>query len=269
MADPARTSRSRLRLVTHTHASRILGLLCLLLAAPALAQHATGADVYSGEQAFQNYCANCHGKAGNQIANVDLGHGAFRKPYTDDELAGIVMKGIPGTPMPPTPNVGPEQAAQIVAYLRSRAVVRDAAAGGDAARGEALFAGSGECLGCHRVQGQGSRRGPDLSRIGGLRTSDQLARALLDPDAEVQPANRSYAVTTRDGRAFSGRLMNHDAFSIQLLTDGEDLRSFARSELRSATFVPSPMPSMRGKWNDQQLADVVQYLVSLRGVPKR
>src|SRR5512139_867455 len=88
--------------------------LCLLLGSgAAIAQHATGADVLGGEQAFQNFCANCHGGAGNQVANVDLGHGVFRKPYTDAQLIDIVMKGIPGTPMPATPNMTRPQAEQI------------------------------------------------------------------------------------------------------------------------------------------------------------
>ena len=159
-----------------------------------MAQHATGSDVFSGEQAFQNYCANCHGKAGNQIAGVDLGHGAFRKPYDDAQLTDIVMKGIPGSPMPATPDMSREQAVQIVGYLRSLAMSKDAGAGGDAARGKLLFAGKGQCLSCHRVDGEGSRQGPELSRIGLLRKSDQLVTSLLDPDREVQPNNRWYRV---------------------------------------------------------------------------
>lgn len=247
----------------------LLVLLCLLVAPRlALAQHATGDDVFPGEQAFQSFCANCHGAAGNQVANVDLGRGMFRKPYTDEDLAGIVMRGIPGTPMPATPNMSREQANQIVAYLRSRAQAKDVAAGGDAARGRALFAGDGQCLACHRVQGEGSRRGPDLTRIGAQRTAQQLARSLLDPQAEVQPANRTYHVELRNGRAATGRLLNQDAYSVQLLTDEEELHSFQKSDLARYGFVPSPMPSMRGQWNDQQLADVVSYLVSLRGAAK-
>lgn len=246
-----------------------LFLFCLLpAAAPVLAQHETGADVFSGEQAFQNVCANCHGKAGNQIANVDLGHGMFRKPYTDAELTDIVLKGIPGTPMPATPNMTREQAVQIVAYLRSRALAEDAGAGGDATRGRAIFTGKGQCASCHRVNGEGSRLGPDLSRIGALRTSDQIATSLLDPDREVQPNNRTVTVVTRDGRRYTGRLLNHDAFSVQLLDGDEQLRSFPKADLREQRFVPSPMPSTRGVLDEQEHADVVQYLVSLRAGAK-
>jgi putative heme-binding domain-containing protein len=244
----------------------LLALLCLLATSRlALAQHATGADVFTGEQAYQSFCANCHGAAGNQVANVDIGRGVFRRPYSDEDLVGIVMRGIPNTPMPANPNMSREQATLIVGYLRSRAQAQDVTAGGDATRGRALFAGDGQCLTCHRVQGEGSRRGPDLTRIGAQRTAAQLARSLLDPDAEVQPANRTYHVELRNGRAATGRLLNHDAYSVQLLTDEEQLRSFQKADLARFGFVPSPMPSMRGRWNDQQLADVVSYLVSLRG----
>ncbi len=175
------------------------------------------------------------------------------------------MKGIPGTPMPATPNMTEAQAVQIVAYLRSRALAKDAAVGGDAARGKSLFAGKGECFSCHRVNGEGSRLGPDLSRIGRLRNSGQLATSLLYPDGEVQPGNRSYGVTTREGERVTGRLLNHDAYTVQLLDGKEQLRSFARTDLVSAGFVPSPMPSLRGRFNDGEIADLVQYMTSLRG----
>jgi alcohol dehydrogenase (cytochrome c) len=246
-------------------ALRLLPTLLLLLGSPMLsAQHATASDVLSGEQTYQSYCANCHGLVGNQIANVDLGHGVFRKPYSDEDLIDVLLRGIPGTPMPPTPNLNRTQAMQIVAYLRSRAVSKDVATGGDALRGRALFAGKGQCHACHQVQGEGSRVGPDLSRIGLLRTTNQLGAALLDPDAEVQPNNRWYGITTKKGERVSGRLLNQDAYSIQLLDEHEQLRSFNRQQLRSAQFLPSPMPSVRGLFNDRELADVVQYLASLR-----
>jgi putative heme-binding domain-containing protein len=249
---------------------RLLTLLCLMICGPsAIAQHLTGADVFSGEQAFQNSCANCHGRAGNQIANVDLSRGVFRKPYSDIELTDIVMKGIAGTPMPATPSMSLEQAGQIVAFLRSRSLAKDVGAGGDASRGKTIFAGKGQCSACHRVNGEGSRLGPDLSRIGLLRTPAQVAASLLDPDNEVQPNNRSYSVVTRDGRRFSGRLLNHDAYTVQLLDASEQLRSFMRAELRSEAFTPSPMPSVRTMLNDPEVADLVQYLASLRGSAQR
>jgi hypothetical protein len=45
----------------------------------------------------------------------------------------------------------------------------------------------------------------------------------------------------------------------------EQLRSFTKSTLKEHGFIPSPMPSYKGTLNTQELADVVSYLVSLKG----
>lgn len=240
----------------------------LLAAAPASAQHATAHDVEDGGRAFQRSCANCHGPDGDLIPGIDLGRGKFRRPLTDEEIAGIIRNGIPNTPMPATPSMSVEQAMQIVAYLRATAESRrSATATGDATRGRALFEGKGQCLTCHRVDGRGSRVGPDLSRIGRLRRAVELEQSLLDPAAEVQAANRTYTVTTNGGETVTGRLLNRDTFSVQLIDSNERLRSFALADLREYGFAPTPMPSYRGTLEAQEIADIVAYLVSLRGQP--
>jgi putative heme-binding domain-containing protein len=229
------------------------------------AQHATAFDIEDGGRAFRNTCANCHGPDGDQIAGIDLGRGQFRRPLSDQDLVGIIRNGIPNTPMPPT-NVSEAQAARIVAYLRSAAESRKSAAvAGDTARGKAIFDGKGSCATCHRVNGNGSRLGPDLSRVGQLRRAVELEQSLLDPGAEVLPANRFYRVTTRDGATITGRLLNHDTFTVQMLDSKEHLRSFVKSDLTDHGFAPTPMPSYKGRLDPQETADVVSYLVSLKG----
>jgi hypothetical protein len=104
-----------------------------------------------------------------------------------------------------------------------------------------------------------------LSRIGLDRRAAELERSLVEPNAEVQPNQRSFKVTPQRGDAVTGRLLNHDSFTVQLLDENGQLRSFAKSELRAFGFVDSPMPSYRGTLDDRALADVVSYLVTLRG----
>ena len=70
---------------------------------------------------------------------------------------------------------------------------------------------------------------------------------------------------TRDGTAVTGRLLSHDTFTVQLLDTKEQLRSFAKSDLREHGFADSPMPSFRNTLTPQEIADVVSYLVSLKG----
>ena len=250
---------------------RVLKLCSLALAGalsigvPLVAQHDTAQDIEDGGRAFRNTCANCHGPDGDQVSGIDLGRGIFRRAKTDADLIQIILNGVPGTAMPAS-NFPQAQAEQIVAYLKSVAATkRSASAAGIAERGKAVFESKGACLGCHRVSGNGARLGPDLSNIGQLRRSVEIETSLLDPDAEILGGNRFYRVVTRDGVTTTGRLLNLDTFTVQILDSKEQLRSFQKANLRDFGFVEkSPMPSYRDKLSAQELADVVSYLVSLK-----
>lgn len=138
---------------------------------------------------------------------------------------------------------------------------------GEAANGKAIFEGKGQCTNCHRIKGNGSRFGPDLSEIGGRRP-DQLQTSILDPDAEILPANRIYRVVDKSGAITIGRLLNLDTFTVQLMDQKEQLRSFEKTNLREYGFVEkSPMPSYKGRLTDQEVADLVNYLYSLKPPP--
>ncbi len=241
------------------------GLATLLLTTPALAQHETGSDLFSGEQVYQNICANCHGLDGGLVPNVDLGHGVFRQDYSDEQLVAIIRNGIPNTPMPPNPTMSDEQAQLVVSFLRSRAVDASSALAGDAANGRTLFVERGYCSACHMVNGEGEPTGPDLSRIGDLRTAAELTQSLRTPDAVIQPNMRQYQLKTSEGAFVMGRLMNQDTFTVQMMDMNGKLRSFEKANLTEFGFAPSPMGALSPEdWTDQEVADLVAYLASLR-----
>ena len=162
---------------------------------------------------------------------------------------------------------------------------------GDAARGRALFDGKGECLGCHRVRDTGSRFGPDLTDIGSragtiargtggspfaptapdigpvARAQVELERALVDPGADILPQNRTVGLITRAGESITARVLNQDTFSLQVIDTKEQIRSLQKSDLREFAFIKtSPMPSYRDTLSRQELADVITYLISLKGI---
>ena len=218
----------------------------------------------NGEQLYNENCVECHGLEGDAVPDVDLGHGRFRRATTDPELVGIVLRGIPNTAMPPN-NFSEAQASAIVQFLRMKAR-RAAATAGNTASGQAIFTGKGNCASCHRVNGTGSRVGPDLSEVGRLRHSTDIESAIVDPDAVILPSNRFVRLVTRDGTTITGRMLNQDAFTVQLLDSKEQLRTMMRSDLKEFAFVDkSPMPSYRGKLSAQEMTDLVSYLVSLQG----
>jgi putative heme-binding domain-containing protein len=111
--------------------------------------------------------------------------------------------------------------------------------------------------------------GPDLSDVGRVRHSNEIEQSIVDPDAMIAPSNRYVRLVTKDGTTITGRLLNHDTFSVQLIDTKENLVSMPTSNLREFTFVDkSTMPSYRGKFSQKDLADLVSYLVSLKGGPQ-
>ena len=260
----------------------------------------TAAEIDEGHKLYDANCGRCHNDTGDGVTGVEL-FKQIRRANSDEDIAKIIRNGIPGTSMPPH-NFSEPQAQNVVAYLRSMVGVTptsalaansggrgaNAAQGGDPARGKALFEGKGACLTCHRVNGVGAQTGPDLGRAappaggpggpggGGGRGGfggpaqvnvAQLERSILDPNADIVPAYRVYQVTPKSGAAVRGRLLNQDTFTVQLLDTGNQLRSFQKSDLKDYAFLSSPMPSYRGKFSQQEMADLLSYLVSAKGQP--
>ena len=138
---------------------------------------------------------------------------------------------------------------------------------GNKTSGAAIFAGKGNCLTCHRVGDKGSRLGRNLTEIGTIRSPKELETSLVDPNAEILPEGRFYRVVTRDGATITGRLLNLDTYQVQMIDPKEQLRSFDKSELREHGFVKgSTMPSYRNKLSNDELADLIAYLGTLKGV---
>jgi putative heme-binding domain-containing protein len=220
-------------------------------------------DIERGARLYAANCTLCHG-AGDAVQNADLRAGRFRHAVSDDGLAAVINAGIPGTAMPPH-KFEPAELRALVAYIRS--LHAGASEEGDAGRGRSLFEGKGECLKCHRVRGEGSRFGPDLSEIGIFRQSSALQRALLDPTAAMIPINRPVRAVTRTGQVITGRRLNEDTYSVQLITTDNRLVSLTKADLKEYTVMTATaMPSYRGKFDAQELADVLAYLSSLKGV---
>jgi putative heme-binding domain-containing protein len=135
---------------------------------------------------------------------------------------------------------------------------------GNPANGKTIFEGKGGCRGCHRVKGEGSHFGPDLSEIGSRRV-EQLQTSIVDPDAEILPANRIYHVTPKNGQPIIGRLLNQDTFTVQMIDKNERLVSFTKSDLKDYGFeTKSPMPSFKDKLSSSEIQDVVAYLWTLK-----
>ena len=130
-----------------------------------------------------------------------------------------------------------------------------AGGGGNPAAGKALFAAKGACLSCHAVDGRGGRSGPDLSRIGLLRSAAALRLSLADP---ATPAHAPLV------SKFSAAEIDHLAAYLGTL------RSIAPSEPRERTRSIAPITATEAFFNrpereaEERTDDLVKAL-EIRG----
>ena len=123
------------------------------------------------------------------------------------------------------------------------------------------------CATCHRVNGIGPRAAPDLSDVGAIRTPAALQRSLLDPTSAMLPINRPVRAVTKDGRTIRGRRLNEDTYTVQLIDDQERLVSLTKADLRTYELgKTSPMPSASKSLSADEVADLVAYLLTLKGL---
>jgi putative heme-binding domain-containing protein len=223
------------------------------------------ADIAYGATLYASKCVTCHGTQGDAIGGVNLRSGTFRNAVIDRDLERFIRAGSPAGM--PAFALDSAEMAGIIAYLRNMNAF-DAASvkTGDVARGRAVFSGKGACTTCHRAGAAGALSGPNLSDVGATRSAGSLQRSLVDPVSQMMPINRPVRVVLKDGTIVNGRRLNEDTYSLQMIDDGGRLRAFMKTDLKEYTIAAtSPMPSYKNTLSAEEMADVVAYLLSLKG----
>jgi putative heme-binding domain-containing protein len=137
--------------------------------------------------------------------------------------------------------------------------------GGDPGRGRAVFFGKGvACATCHRVGDEGGRVGPDLTRIGTIRSGHDLLESVLWPSSTFAQGYEPYAVATTDGRVLNGVIARQDA-NVLVLRDNSGAETRLRrdeiEELRRSE--TSPMPEGLGRaLTREEFRDLLAFLRS-------
>jgi putative heme-binding domain-containing protein len=148
-----------------------------------------------------------------------------------------------------------------------RAAMND---GGSAARGKAVYhSTAARCAACHKVHGQGSDLGPDLSQVGGKLDRTHLIESILDPSAEILQGYHATTITTRRGRILTGivksespeKLTLMDAEGKQVVVPAADVES---REVSKVSLMPSGLAE---HLSPGEFTDLIAYLASLRSGP--
>ncbi|MSR57959.1 MAG: c-type cytochrome [Planctomycetaceae bacterium] len=139
---------------------------------------------------------------------------------------------------------------------------------GDAAQGRQLFHKTAgiNCKSCHRIAGDGTEIGPDLSRIGMKYDRAKLLENIIEPSRNIEPQYVTWIVETTAGKVLTGILVQKDDSGIVIRdVQNQQLRIPADEVESSSTQQKSLMPDLLIRdLTAQQVADLLAYLEGLK-----
>ena len=154
----------------------------------------------------------------------------------------------------------PQQKEHLSALNRSLPV-------GDIRRGQAVFnSPKTACSSCHAIGYLGGRIGPDLTRIGQVRSELDLLEALVYPSLSIVRSYEPVEVITKTGKVHSGILQEEEGGILTIITGPTTRATISKTDL--AELRPgktSIMPAGLDKQiSRQELADLLAFLKATR-----
>lgn len=136
---------------------------------------------------------------------------------------------------------------------------------GDVRRGQVVFGNSkAACTACHAMGYKGGNVGPDLSRIGKIRTERDLLESILFPSVSLVRSYEPILIVTHSGKTHNGLIRRENADEVVLATGAHQEVRIPRAdieEIRPSTV--SVMPAgLDTQLTREQIIDLVTFLKS-------
>jgi putative membrane-bound dehydrogenase-like protein len=134
---------------------------------------------------------------------------------------------------------------------------------GDIRRGQAVFNNPKvACVSCHAIGYLGGKVGPDLTRIGQVRSERDLLESLAFPSASFVRSYEPVIVATKDGKIYSGVLKKDAPDEVVLVTSATEEARIPRDDIEdmkpgSVSIMPEGLDQ---QLTPQELADLVAFL---------
>jgi putative membrane-bound dehydrogenase-like protein len=138
---------------------------------------------------------------------------------------------------------------------------------GDVRRGQQVFhSAKALCSQCHAIGYAGGTVGPDMTRIGLVRTERDLLESLLFPSNSFVQGYEPSTVLTVDGKTYSGLIRRPAPGEVSIITGANQVVRLSPDDLEEVTLGKvSVMPAgLDQQLTTQQIADLVAYLKSCR-----
>ncbi len=136
---------------------------------------------------------------------------------------------------------------------------------GDIRRGQSVFLSPrAACSTCHAIGYQGGRLGPDLTRLGKVRTEVDFLESIVFPSRTFVRSYEPVMILARDGETYTGIIKNETADSVHIVTGPNAEQRIPRSQI--AEMRPGQLSIMPAGLDQQlslqELADLVAFLKS-------
>ena len=146
------------------------------------------------------------------------------------------------------------------------AILKDAKPG-DARRGQAVFLGAkAQCTACHKVHYVGGLIGPDLTKIGSIRSERDLLEAIVMPSASFVRSYEPEKIDLLDGTSYSGLVKSETDKVVTLATNATETVKINKSDIDKRT--PGTVSIMPAGLDQQltkaELLDLIAYLKGLK-----
>jgi len=138
---------------------------------------------------------------------------------------------------------------------------------GDVRRGQLVFhSEKAACYACHAMGYLGGNIGPDMTRIGSIRSDRDLLESILYPSASFVRSYEPVNVVTNRGQVISGLLREDNGLEVVVTNSERKHLRIARDEIDEIQpGTVSIMPAGLDKQlTPQQLADLLEFLRSTR-----
>jgi putative membrane-bound dehydrogenase-like protein len=138
---------------------------------------------------------------------------------------------------------------------------------GDVRRGQQVFhSAKALCSQCHAIGYAGGTVGPDMTRIGLVRTERDLLESLLFPSNSFVQGYEPSTVVATDGKTYSGLIRRPAPGEVNIITGANQIVRFTPDDIEETTLGKvSVMPAgLDQQLTTQQIADLVAYLKSCR-----
>jgi len=223
--------------------------------------------ILAGMGGYRVRCADCHGTDGRGVRGPDITT-VWSTGRSDEGLFKTIRGGVPNTEMPafPSPRASDRDIWQMLAYLKTLAAPAPTdPPRGNAENGAKVFRTM--CVACHKVNGNGGRLGPDLSRIGTGRSREVLMARIRRGSEDFRTGFEPVTVTTPDGKPIEGVKKNEDLFSVQIMDTRERIQGYEKDKVKGVeNGKKSAMPIFGpDRLSDSDLDDLLRYLQTLKG----